>query len=612
MNVNSLKTKNNFHNYVTIKQIDNTSPIELILCGSEGSQLTNLNTTCTVTLLDTVDNQIRQKSTETIVGGLLTFKVKNALKANNHNLEVTLSDGSKYPSDGDFTILVSKSHTDRELEIINTMTYDDAIKKLAENVVTEFVEEKFNNLSAEDQNMVEVIQARRESPSLKDEITRIEEEIKQKLEYTKETFGDKILRIDSELNEALQKSYLYNKVYSVFKAFVMPNQYIQKLEFKVLYNLLGEVSFNYDVTINKIKPTKTYYVDVKTGSNNNAGTESQPFQSINRALRYGDADNIIVKEGIYGWSNSYNAYNQTKSYNLIGVGDVYIGAHRDNLTWSQHSTYQNVYQTNATSVVEVLDIKEDLYRYLEKLTSVEAVSNKAGSYYIDSSNNIYVRTHDSRKPDDYVLPQVSGSAAKFEDLDKVYIENIKFTNNVIISGTSNSKKAYAKNVTFSASASGNAVSVLGVDTIFQNCKALYASADGFNYHINKGILPNAIEIDCIGSFNGRDGANQNNGSTMHDGGKIIRIRGEYHHNHGPNVIDVNNGTQSLNIGVHAHHSTASADNSNADFRVRDEGGGSQMMLVNCVSHDSKYSLSIEGKATETVENSLLMSPTSRI
>ncbi|QIH78320.1 hypothetical protein GTN30_06510 [Macrococcoides canis] len=174
MEINTLKTKNNFHNYITIKQADNTSPIELLLCGNDGSQLTNLNTTCTVTLLDTVDNQIRQKSTEKIVGGVLSFKVKNALKANNHNLEVTLSDGSKYPSDGDFTILVSKSHTDRELEIINTMTYDDAVKKLVENVVTDFVEEKFNNLSSEDQNMVEIIEARNGNPSLKDRLGGID------------------------------------------------------------------------------------------------------------------------------------------------------------------------------------------------------------------------------------------------------------------------------------------------------------------------------------------------------------------------------------------------------------------------------------------------------
>lgn len=612
MEINTLKTKNNFHNYVSIKQIDNTSPIELILCGSEGSQLTNLNTTCTVTLLDTVDNQIRQKSTETIVGGLLTFKVKNALKANNHNLEVTLSDGSKFPSDGDFTILVSKSHTDRELEIINTMTYDDAVKKLAENVVTEFVEEKFNNLSSEDQNMVEVIQARRESPSLKDEITRIEEEIKQELEYTNETFGDKILRIDSELNEALQKSYLYNKVYSVFKEFVMPNQYTQKLGFKVLYNLLGEVLFNYDVAINKIKPTKTYYVDIKTGDNNNPGTEDKPFKWINRALRYGDSDNIVVKSGIYGWSRGMNGSSQTKPFNLIGVGEVYIGAHRDNLTWVQNSIYNNVYETTGSSVIEVVDIKDfENSLVYENQTSVQGVSSKAGSYYIDG-NNIYVRTIDDRKPDEYVLPNMRNEALKITDSSQVYIENIKFTNSVKHIASGAGQKFYAKDCVFALGTANNCLSLEGVDFEIMNCIAKNSVRDGFNYHSSGSYISNGIEIDCKAYGNGRDGADQNNGSTMHDGGKIIRIRGEYHHNHGPNVIDVNNGTQSLNIGVHAHHSTADSDLSNVDFRLRDEGGGSQMMLVNCVSHDSKYSLSIEGKATETVENSLLMSPTSRI
>lgn len=177
MDINTLKTKNNFHNYITIKQADNTSPIELLLCGSDGKQLNNLNTTCTVTLLDVVDNQIRQKSTETIAGGLLTFKVKNALKANNHNLEVTLSDGSKYPSDGDFTVLVSHSHSDRELDVINTMTYNDAVKKLAENVLNDFVEEKFNNLSSESQSNAEVVVARNGNPTLNDRLNKIEEKL---------------------------------------------------------------------------------------------------------------------------------------------------------------------------------------------------------------------------------------------------------------------------------------------------------------------------------------------------------------------------------------------------------------------------------------------------
>lgn len=160
MDINSLKTKNNFHNYITIKQSDNTSSIELLLCGNDGSQIIDLNTSCTVTLLDIVDNQIRQKSEEKIVGGVLSFKIINNLKAHNHNLEVTLANGSKFPSDGNFIVLVSESHTDREIEIINNMTYDEAVKSLTEGLVDTYVAEKFEMLSAENQNNAEIVVAR--------------------------------------------------------------------------------------------------------------------------------------------------------------------------------------------------------------------------------------------------------------------------------------------------------------------------------------------------------------------------------------------------------------------------------------------------------------------
>ncbi|TDM18140.1 right-handed parallel beta-helix repeat-containing protein [Macrococcoides canis] len=177
MEVNSLKTKNNYHNYVVIKQFDNASPIELILCGPDGTHMKNTSGECTVTLLDTVDNQIRQKSNEMVIGGVLTFKVTNALKSNKHNLEVTMKDGSKFPSDSKFDVLVSKTHDETELNIINSMTYDDAVKKLAESVVTDYVDSQFNKLSSEEQQYAEVIIARQGMPNLLERIKKIDKNI---------------------------------------------------------------------------------------------------------------------------------------------------------------------------------------------------------------------------------------------------------------------------------------------------------------------------------------------------------------------------------------------------------------------------------------------------
>ncbi|WJP97057.1 right-handed parallel beta-helix repeat-containing protein [Macrococcus bovicus] len=134
MDINTVKTKNYYHNYVTIKQSDNTSPIELLLCGSDGKLISNLNTGCTVTLLDIIDNQIRQKTSEEIVNGVLIFKVTNDLKANEHRLEITTNDGQKFPSDGTFTIYVARTHDETELNIINNLTRDEALGELDRSV----------------------------------------------------------------------------------------------------------------------------------------------------------------------------------------------------------------------------------------------------------------------------------------------------------------------------------------------------------------------------------------------------------------------------------------------------------------------------------------------
>nr|WP_263313608.1 hypothetical protein [Mammaliicoccus sp. Marseille-Q6498] len=426
---------------------------------------------------------------------------------------------------------------------------------------------------------------------------------------TSTTLKARIDKVQNSVVDTAQKSELYNKVYGTLTPLNLPNELGIVLPFNVQTAINGNYSHDYDVAVNKVPITKTYYIDVNTGSNNNEGTESSPFKSINRALRYGDADNIIVKEGVYGWSDGFSGFTQTKSFNLIGEGKVIVGAHRDSLTWTVNSTYSNVYQSNASSVVELADVLNiNNIKFLTKKTSVADVSNNAGSYYIDTSNNIFVRTHDNRKPDQYILPNMTTDVAKLTDISSVYFENIITTNTFKVIATITGIKFYAKNCIFSIGTGGNAISTEGVESILQNCKAIYATADGFNYHISGSIIPKAIEIDCIAHDNGRNGADQNNGSTSHDGGKILRVGGEYYNNHGPNVIDVNEGTVSVNVGVHAHSSTATTGTvSNSNFK-NGNVGSSKMYLYNCVSHDSDYSLvtSTSTNSVSTVNNSLLL------
>ena len=147
-------------------------------------------------------------------------------------------------------------------------------------------------------------------------------------------------------------------------------------------------------------------------------------------------------------------------------------------------------------------------------------------------------------------------------------------------------------------------SIQGGNAILVDCMASYGKKDGFNYHANDGVIVKAVEINCKGSYNGYNApsgiANSNNGSSMHDGGKIIRYNCVYNNNYGPNVADVSNNTISLNYNVDSFDSLAETNNS--DFYTSQ--GTSKMYLYNCYSKNSNstYNLKTENDTTIYVSN----------
>lgn len=179
MDVNSIKTKNNFHNYVTIKQTDNTSPIELLICGADGSIKNDLNLNCEIIVFDKNEKVVRQKSTGIIINGTLSFKIQNDLKVGTHELEIITADGIKYPSDSNFYINVTNSLIKEELSVIENLTRDEAINKLTSSLVDGYIENKFSALSSEQQQNLELITARLGFANLSETLKTIRDTILQ-------------------------------------------------------------------------------------------------------------------------------------------------------------------------------------------------------------------------------------------------------------------------------------------------------------------------------------------------------------------------------------------------------------------------------------------------
>jgi len=350
----------------------------------------------------------------------------------------------------------------------------------------------------------------------------------------------------------------------------------------------------------------TYYVST-TGSDSNDGlTSATPLAKISTARAKADVGTIIVAAGFYTDINGFNQVtNQNKNISIkAATGANVIISNMRNLTYTKTAGYTNVYEVSRTSVAgvwdsEVLDAIGD-YTKLTPVASIALCDATAGTYYY-ATPMLYIHTPNSRAADAEI--KVSLDINNFYNLGNytTYFENIKLYGGkkgcaYVAAGTSTDNPMFvAKNCEFKYSAAGNGGLILeGADGIFENCIASRNYQDGFNYHLNATRICQVIEIGCTGRCNGIGrGENSDNGSTIHEGGKIIRVNGTYHNNEGPNVHDINSGTQSWNVGCESYDSDATIPTIRANYMISDLG---EMWLDTCTESASDYSTRVEATA----------------
>lgn len=353
----------------------------------------------------------------------------------------------------------------------------------------------------------------------------------------------------------------------------------------------GQCIHNIDVSNYEIKG-KTYYVDIKTGLGDNDGLSPEtPLSNIQVAIDKGDADTIIVGSGWYEHNHGYaskgvliNSSKKPVSIKAKGDGDVYISANSYNLSFSLEGDYTNVYSASRSGVGRVIDIKykDNVGEFLEltKVSSIAEVENRANSYFTDNVK-VYIHTKDNRNPDSDIKC-LFNTIYPLQFHKDLYLEGIN-----LIGGKSPLKggsgaKLYAKDCEFKFSTLENGISINSSFGVLQNCNASNNYLDGFNY--NGG---NIIETDCKAFRNGIIGiglVDTQNGSTQHNGGKIIRINCEYGYNKGSNLGDNHSNTQSVNFNIISHDSNSETERYNSNFTAHTNAN---VWLVNCVSYGSK-------------------------
>ena len=364
----------------------------------------------------------------------------------------------------------------------------------------------------------------------------------------------------------------------------------------------------------------TIYVSPNTTTvNAGDGTKENPYGSIINAINnVAEGGTIVLLKGIYHRNRSLGTITNTdKSFNMISESDeinsVILGAIEPELTWTQHSNYNNVYYTTKSNICQVIDIRgksKNIFAKLTLVNSVTEVSTNLNSYFIDGST-LYVNIGEIPSFEKILVTvQTQVLLNLTSSIDRtIYFKNITCINNdynyLSLKSSQNGTLTFkAKKCRFLYGRGVNAIALQGTNSILDECEGCYSYGyDGFNYHGYNSKVCNGIEINCIGSNNGLNSStNNNNGSTAHDGSKVLRINGNYFNNKGCNVADVNANTLSVNINCNSFDSKASNDDSNkSDFSTQQ--AGAIMYLYNCYAKGYSWkNLAVVANTTMYISN----------
>ena len=353
---------------------------------------------------------------------------------------------------------------------------------------------------------------------------------------------------------------------------------------------------------------ETYYVDKENGSSANNGLSIySPLETLAQAYNKPDCAIIRVAEGKYNRAEGlYSVGPMDKNLAIIALEGHEVELHAGNpmQEWQLEAEHAGVYSSyRGGSLPYIVDTTETneygAYKKLTKVNTIEEVENTPASYaHIGST--VYTRLHDSRKPDNETVWVMTGvSTIRTIGEATLYLEGITVYGgesavSVMNEPTGLRPRVYGKDCDFFYSGAENrdAVQLQGVYlSIFENCRAGLALKDGFNYHWRNNIAPLSIEINCQGFENGNIEDANDQGSTTHDGGSIIRVNGAYYRNLGANIAEDSTvgeaPTESLNLGCVGFESLTTFDGRNVNF---DCYGGVNMWVDGCVGYGSDYNV----------------------
>jgi hypothetical protein len=375
----------------------------------------------------------------------------------------------------------------------------------------------------------------------------------------------------------------------------------------------GSGNSAFDIDAYRPAATKRYYVRHTGGSDGNDGlTYATALATVAAALGKSDVDEIVLQPGTWDRTNcAWGSHTLTRNIAVTVLGGeraVFLGSDLGvSGDYSADVTYTNTYTRTRSNIAPFrgvwdsayVDANGDWLSYA-LVASAAVVNTTPGSYYTDGVD-MWVRCIDDRAPDDDIQVFLDTSCILTGPYT-FWIENVDFAGvqNVAVRAATEGERTsyYAKNCSYKycsvASSPGRGGFRLeGGDAYLVDCVAARNYRDGFTHHTFDGTLstpiPRAFELRCVGRNNGlledpASGTGNNQGSTIHGGGAVLRVGGTYQENEGPNIEDVGAGTVSFNLGLSAVNCRKATDPRNYNIgSASDTTGNATMWLVSCRS-----------------------------
>jgi hypothetical protein len=328
-----------------------------------------------------------------------------------------------------------------------------------------------------------------------------------------------------------------------------------------------------------------FWVDPVNGSDSNTGALNDPFQTIRGVFQNASGLGVVwlmpgeytVRFDVRASDNTVSAGTLARAVRIkawAGPGTVIFrgaGDQGGDMTWTQTpaaSTYDATPSGSETAVHIIFheDNRDVQIQWYSSAANANAVAS--GWFQDGTTKKIYIRHQDI----DFSLP---GNADRLEIVYSpatnhlcfgatIYLEGVTFRGgnqfDVLYEssgGTDFRPVFFARHCKWQYLGYHNLASSGGL-TLLQDCISEYSlGGDGFNYTDSNSPAQKceAIEIDCIGRYNGVqeyslfDGDRNKQGSSIHQTSVILRVNGNYYGNYGQNIADTGASARAWMVGT---------------------------------------------------------------